>query len=225
MEWEMRREFFPGKRKIFFRELALLQGNLERGVFPPSNCYPVIKTVADYLFAFLFLTISFPFWLMIMAWIKLDSPGPLFFRQCRAGFRGMPFIMYKFRSMYSHVDPDAPTPLTPHDPRITPIGRIIRRFGLDEIPQLINVLRGEMSLVGPRPEMLFIVKRYNDIERKRLLVKPGLTGLWQIMGRKDKPIHEDLMLDLFYIKKQSFSWDMFILFETIPGILMSRIIW
>jgi lipopolysaccharide/colanic/teichoic acid biosynthesis glycosyltransferase len=82
-----------------------------------------------------------------------------------------------------------------------------------------------MSLVGPRPEMVFIVDRYNELEKKRLLVKPGLTGLWQIMGRKDKPIHEDLWLDLFYIKKQSISWDIFILFETIPSLLFSRIIW
>ena len=166
-----------------------------------------------------------PLWLMIMAWIKLDSPGPVFFKHRRSGIKGKPFMMYKFRSMYHDVEPDAPTPLAPHDPRITTIGRIIRRFGIDEMPQLINVLKGEMSLVGPRPEMLFIVDKYSEAEKKRLLVKPGITGLWQIIGRKDKPIHEDLMLDLFYIKRQSFSWDMFILFETIPSILMSRIIW
>lgn len=221
----MKKGIFPGKRISFFRELASLKNHNEAVFTPPPNYYLLIKTLGDYFFASILLIITFPFWLMIMAWIKLDSRGPAFFQQCRAGLKGIPFQMYKFRSMYREVSPDAPTPLTPHDPRITPIGRIIRRFGLDELPQLINILKGEMSLVGPRPEMLFIVTRYNDLEKKRLLVKPGLTGLWQIMGRKDKFIHEDLMLDLFYLKKRSLSWDIFILFETIPTILISRVIW
>ena len=221
----IKKGFFPGKRSVFFREIALLENNIQGKILPPSNYYRIIKTIWDYLFTFVFLTIFSPLWLMIMAWIKLDSPGPVFFKHRRSGIKGKPFMMYKFRSMYHDVEPDAPTPLAPHDPRITTIGRIIRRFGIDEMPQLINVLKGEMSLVGPRPEMLFILDKYSEAEKKRLLVKPGITGLWQIMGRKDKPIHEDLMLDLFYIKRQSFSWDMFILFETIPSILMSRIIW
>jgi len=221
----IRRGFFPGKRGIFFRELALLRNDVKGHIFPPSNGYRIIKAVGDCLFTFVFLTFFSPLWLMIMGWIKLDSHGPIFFRHWRSGINGKPFMMYKFRSMSYDVEPDAPTPNAPHDPRITTVGRIIRRFGIDEMPQLINVLRGEMSLVGPRPEMLFIVDRYSEVEKKRLLVKPGITGLWQIMGRKDKPIHEDLILDLLYIKKRSFSWDMFILFETIPSLLMSRIIW
>lgn len=221
----IRRGFFPGKRSEFFRELALLKNNQREDILPPAGFYPRIKGAADFIFTFLFLTFSAPLWLLIMLWIKLDTPGPVFFRHWRAGLRGKPFLMYKFRSMYRDAVPDALTPTVPHDSRITPIGKIIRRFGLDEIPQLINVLKGEMSLVGPRPEMLFIVQRYNEFEKKRLVVKPGITGLWQIIGRKDRPIHEDLLLDLFYIKRQSFSWDFFILFETIPSIIISRIIW
>lgn len=221
----IRRGFFPGKRNIFFRDLALLRNNIQGDIFPPSKYYPIIKAVGDYLLTFVFLTFLSPLLLIIVAWIKLDSPGPVFFSHRRTGIKGKPFMMYKFRSMSHGVEPHAPTPIVPHDSRITTIGRMIRRFGIDEMPQLINVLRGEMSLVGPRPEMLFIVDRYSELEKKRLLVKPGITGLWQIIGRKDKPIHEDLMLDLLYIKKQSFSWDMFILFETIPSLFMSRIIW
>lgn len=221
----IRKGLFPGKRAAFFRELALPRNGMQDDISLPCGYYSGIKTLADYFFAFIFLSLSWPLWLAVMAWIKLDTPGPIFFRHWRAGLKGRPFMMYKFRSMYQDVEADAPTPVVPHDPRITAVGRIIRRLGIDELPQLINVLRGEMSLVGPRPEMLFIVKRYNDMEKKRLFVKPGITGLWQIMGRKDRPIHEDIMLDLFYIRKQSMSWDMFILFETVPSIIMSRIIW
>lgn len=215
---------FPGRRDLFFRELAALKNNqMDFTPLPAHRLF--IKTLGDYFIASILFIMTFPLWLLIMIWIKLDTPGPVLFRQHRAGLKGKPFVIYKFRSMYREVQPEAPTPLTPQDLRITTVGRIIRRFGLDELPQLINVLKGEMSMVGPRPEMLFIVKGYNAIEKKRLLVKPGITGLWQIIGRKDKPIHDDLALDMFYIKKYSFSWDLFILFETLPSVVMSRIIW
>jgi len=190
-----------------------------------QHLYISFKSLIEPFLAAFFLLLSFPLWPMIISWIKLDSPGPIFFRHRRVGIKGKTFIMYKFRSMYQGVNPDALTPVVPHDSRITPIGRIIRRFCIDEIPQLINILKGEMSLVGPRPEMLFIVNRYSELEEKRLLVKPGLTGLWQIMGRKDKPIHDDLILDLYYLKHYSFSWDLFIIFQTLPFLFFPKVIW
>lgn len=190
-----------------------------------QRLYIWLKPIIDQFLAVSFLLLSFPLWLLVTIWIKLDNPGAVFFSHQRAGLRGKPFRIYKFRSMYQNVEPYAIAPVVPADPRITTVGRIIRRFGLDELPQLINVLKGEMSLVGTRPEMLFIVKKYSELEKKRLLVKPGITGLWQIMGRKDKPIHDDLILDLYYIQHYSFSWDLFILFQTIPSLFFSKIMW
>ena len=109
-----------------------------------------------------------------------------------------------------------------NDRRITRIGRLLRKFSLDELPQLINVLKGEMSLVGPRPEMPFIVKKYEDWQRRRLDVKPGITGLWQIIGRKNLLLHENLQYDFYYIRNQSLISDIAILLKTIPGILFGK---
>ena len=131
--------------------------------------------------------------------IRLTSPGPAMFRQLRVGHRGQLFFLYKFRSMYANSEAYAFSPRSGLDSRITPIGRFLRRTCFDEIPQLLNVLRGEMSLVGPRPEMPFIVDRYTGLQRKRLSVKPGITGLWQLSGDRGRLIHENLEYDLYYI--------------------------
>jgi len=182
----------------------------------------LIKLVMDYALAAIFLLLTLPLFVFIAVAIKLDTPGPVFFTQERVGLKGRKFNIYKFRTMYKDVDRFELSPLRPGDKRITPVGRILRRFSLDELPQLFNIIKGDMSLVGPRPEMAFIVEKYNDWERKRLDIKPGLTGLWQILGRKELPLHENLEYDFYYIKNQSLLLDIAILFKTIPVILFGK---
>jgi lipopolysaccharide/colanic/teichoic acid biosynthesis glycosyltransferase len=114
------------------------------------------------------------------------------------------------------------TPITASDPRITRIGRLLRRSSLDESPQFINVLRGEMSIVGPRPAMSYIVDTYSDLQRKRLLVKPGITGLWQVMGRKDLPLYENPEYDYYYILNRSIMLDLFILCKTLHAVIKGK---
>ena len=164
--------------------------------------------------------------------IRLNSPGPILFRQQRAGLNGKPFTMLKFRSMVTDADQrkhelgvfnemTGPVFKVTNDPRVTRIGRIIRKFSLDEFPQLINVLRGEMSLVGPRPLPLDEVKRFDDLaHRRRLSVKPGITCLWQVSGRNNvKDFRDWVRLDLEYIDNWSLWLDFKILFRTIPVVL------
>jgi lipopolysaccharide/colanic/teichoic acid biosynthesis glycosyltransferase len=124
--------------------------------------------------------------------------------------------------MRTDADPYAVAPTDPDDSRITPSGRFLRRTSLDELPQLLNVLRGEMSMVGPRPEMPFIVEKYEPWQRRRLDVKPGITGLWQVIGRKNLPLHLNMEYDLYYIKNQSLLLDIEILLKTVPAVLMGR---
>lgn len=149
--------------------------------------------------------------LFISIWlIRRDSAGPVFFRQIRVGLNGLPFEMLKFRTMYSTDCEDAEAPETEQDPRVTRIGRLLRRYSLDELPNFINVLRGDMSVVGPRPEMPFIVAKYSDGDRERLRAKPGVTGLWQISYARQMAIHDNLDYDLYYIENQSFLLDLVI---------------
>lgn len=182
----------------------------------------LFKRCLDFTLSALVILVTFPFWLLIMAAIRLETDGPALFRQERVGKDGKLFHIFKFRTMFHDVAPFDYSPASPGDKRVTRVGRFLRRTSLDEFPQFINVLRGEMSLVGPRPEMPFIVAKYKDWERQRLQVKPGLTGLWQIMGRKDLPLHESLEFDFYYIKNQSLLLDLSILIKTIPIILGGR---
>ncbi len=147
--------------------------------------------------------------------VKLTSPGQPFFRQQRVGRNGVLFDMYKFRSMYSDSECYAYSPKSARDPRITPVGRFLRHTCIDELPQLVNVLRGEMSLVGPRPEMPFIVQQYEPIHRRRLAVKPGLTGLWQLSADRSSLIHENISYDLYYVRHCNFLMDVAILLHTL----------
>jgi lipopolysaccharide/colanic/teichoic acid biosynthesis glycosyltransferase len=138
--------------------------------------------------------------------IRLDCPGPVFFRQQRIGLGGRPFTIYKFRTMFA----DAPgysykVPIS--DGRITRVGRWLRRSGLDELPQLLNVVRGEMSLIGPRPEQPFIVDQFEPWQHTRHEVKPGITGWWQIHHRDDVPLHLNLEYDMYYLAHLSFLLD------------------
>jgi lipopolysaccharide/colanic/teichoic acid biosynthesis glycosyltransferase len=124
--------------------------------------------------------------------------------------------------MYSETDAYARSPKSPADSRITRLGRFLRKFSLDELPQLINIVVGDMSIVGPRPEMPFIVAKYKEWEKKRLSVKPGLTGLWQVIGRKDLPLEENIQYDFYYIRNRSLILDISIIMRTLPAILSRR---
>jgi exopolysaccharide biosynthesis polyprenyl glycosylphosphotransferase len=177
--------------------------------------YDFAKRMGDIVGSLLLLVLGSPLFFLLALLTAIDSPGPIFFRQDRIGHRGKPFRMYKFRTMHS----DAPTyeysPSVSSDPRITRFGRFLRRTSLDELPQLLNVLQGSMSLVGPRPEMPFIVERYTETHRQRLRVKPGLTGLWQLSGDRAFQIHENIEYDLYYIQHQNFFMDFAILLHTL----------
>jgi len=178
-----------------------------------------MKRSCDVVGALLFLTILLPLGLMVAILIKLDSSGPVFFRHRRIGRDGKHFVLWKFRSMRTDVPQYGISPRSTADERLTRIGRLIRRLSIDELPQLINVLRGDMSLVGPRPEMPFIVDGYRPLERERLATKPGLTGLWQISPARAFPIHENLQYDLHYINNQNLLLDCAIVLRTIAAVV------
>lgn len=188
----------------------------------PTAIYRMVKRTMDLAVGAAGLIISSPLWLGIAWAIKSDSPGPVIIRQTRVGKDGRTFTLYKFRTMLAETAAYALAPQSDGDRRITRIGRLLRRTSLDELPQLLNVVRGEMSLVGPRPEMPFIVERYEEWQKRRLAVKPGLTGLWQILGRKDLPLHENLEYDFYYVNNQSLLLDLEILARTIPQIIFGK---
>lgn len=166
--------------------------------------------------------------------IRLTSPGPVFFRQKRAGRNGVPFTMYKLRTMYNGADddkvlfrslnslPTGPCFKMKNDPRVTRIGRWLRRASIDELPQFWNVIRGDMSLVGPRPLPLDEVRVDTPDQRLRLSIKPGITCLWQISGRTEIPYHEWLALDAWYVRNRSALLDLQILIKTVPAVLSAR---
>ena len=199
---------------------------------PEASWQGAAKQLLDTVGALVLLIVFFFPLVVIGILIRLTSPGPVLFRQLRSGLNGKPFMMYKFRSMATDAEQrkhelavlnemDGPVFKVTNDPRITPIGRWLRRFSLDEFPQLINVLRGEMSLVGPRPLPVDEVRRFDDLaHRRRLSVKPGLTCLWQVSGRNNVSSFKDwVRLDLEYIDNWSIWLDLKILLRTIPIVL------
>ncbi len=177
------------------------------------------KRLLDLSLGGLLLLALGPIFLLATFLIKRDSKGPVFYRQVRIGKLGRPFRMFKFRTMYTHLSGDAVAPKDHLDPRITPVGRFLRRYSLDEVPQLFNVLTGEMSLVGPRPEMPFIVEQYGPLQRERLRAKPGITGLWQISYARTEAIHQNLDYDIYYVENRSFLLDLVILFLTVFAVV------
>lgn len=177
------------------------------------------KRALDIVVSLLVLTLGAPLFLIPALLIKRESPGPVFFLQTRVGRDGKPFRMIKFRTMHMSMSGDAPKPRSARDPRVTRIGRWLRRYSLDELPQVLNVLRGEMSIVGPRPEMPFIVDSYGPLERERLRAKPGLTGLWQISYARGEAIHENLDYDIYYIEHQSLLLDVVIIALTLFAVV------
>jgi exopolysaccharide biosynthesis polyprenyl glycosylphosphotransferase len=184
--------------------------------------YEPIKRILDALGAAVLLALCAPLCAWVALRIALDSSGPILFRQQRVGRHGREFAIWKFRTMQVDVDPYEEAPHAADDPRVTRCGAWLRRSSLDELPQLWNVLRGDMSLVGPRPEMPFIVATYADWQRRRLTVKPGITGLWQILGRKDLPMHDNLQYDFYYIHNRSLLFDLSILIRTVLAVGSKR---
>lgn len=192
-----------------------------------------IKRAIDIGLIALSAPFSLPLVALIALIIRLDSRGPAFFRQTRIGKHGKPFTCYKFRTMIPDAEQqkaelaslneaDGPLFKIRHDPRITRVGQYLRRTSLDELPQLWNVLRGEMSLVGPRPGLPEEVQQYENWHRRRLEVTPGLTGLWQVLGRSDTSFEEMVRLDIYYAENWSIGMDIRILLRTIPTVLLGR---
>ena len=177
--------------------------------------YSHFKRLFDICMALTCLSLFSPIITVIALAIKIDSKGPVIFKHKRVGINGKLFDIFKFRSMTTETDPYSVNPTDQSDTRITKTGRFLRKTSLDELPQLINVLKGDMSLVGPRPEMPFIVEQYNEIHKERLKVLPGITGLWQLSGDRARAIHENMDYDLYYIRNKSFSLDIAILIETL----------
>ena len=189
------------------------------GEKPTFVLTPYLKRTFDIIAALTIGILSSPIWIVSAILIRLDSPGSVLFVHERVGKNGKRFKLYKFRSMSRGSDPYAVTPRQQTDPRITKIGRFIRRTSIDEIPQIINILLGDMSMVGPRPEMPFIVEGYDELQKLRLSVKPGLTGVWQISADRANPIHENIDYDLYYLENQSFWLDLAILLKTLSSVV------
>lgn len=193
----------------------------------------VVKRVFDLVGAVLLTILLSPLLLIAAVLVKLDSKGPVIFRQLRVGENCRPFYVYKFRSMVANAEERLEEVMIEtedgqvihkvrDDPRVTRVGRVLRRISLDELPQLFNVIKGEMSLVGPRPELPFLVDRYEPWQRKRFAVPPGMTGWWQIRGRSDRPMHLHVEDDLFYIQNYSLLLDLQILWKTLGVVLRRR---
>lgn len=180
----------------------------------------VIKRIFDLLSSVALLVGLLPVLLVIAVIIKLDSPGPVLFSQERVGRKGKPFKLYKFRSMVDGaVNKGAGILIENNDPRITRIGSFLRKTSLDEIPQLINIIKGEMSVIGPRPTLQYQVEKYNDRQRKRLDMKPGLTGWAQVNGRNSLTWPQRIELDVWYVEHWSLMLDIRIFFKTFKVLL------
>lgn len=224
--------------------MSLLRGGRDTPVSRPqpvrgvSRAIPVGrgKRCMDLILAAIGMALALPLLLLIYAWVRLTSPGPGLFRQVRVGAGQREFVMYKFRTMRTDADPQVHREYVrrlmagevepvdglyklDHDIRITRVGRFLRRTSLDELPQLLNVLRGDMSLVGPRPVLQFEVALFPEWAASRFLVKPGLTGLWQVSGRSKLTMLQGLQFDLEYVARRNFRLDLIILLRTIPAVV------
>jgi exopolysaccharide biosynthesis polyprenyl glycosylphosphotransferase len=193
----------------------------------------ILKRVLDVTFASAMLVVASPALLAIALLVRLTSNGPVLFRQERVGVEGRTFMMCKFRTMvvgaedlrhqlHAHNEADGLLFKMRVDPRVTRLGRWLRRFAIDELPQLLNVVKGEMSLVGPRPALPSEMLNYDERSRGRLRVKPGLTGLWQVNGRHELVFEDYMRYDLFYVENWSVVMDLYILAKTIPALIAAR---
>jgi len=183
------------------------------------------KRVIDIFVSLPAAVILLPLFVVMVAAIKLSSRGPAIFRQERAGKGGKPFVFYKFRTMKLDVEPFGPSPKSGDDPRLTKVGKFLREYSLDELPQLFNVLKGDMSVVGPRPLYISQMAEWDERQKKRLLVKPGLTGLAQISGRGELTREEKLDLDVRYVETTCFRLDMKIILATVGQVFRRKSIY
>jgi exopolysaccharide biosynthesis polyprenyl glycosylphosphotransferase len=198
-----------------------------------SRLYAAMKRLTDIIVALLLLALFLPIIPVVAILIQLDSPGPILFKQRRVGKNGKIFNFYKFRSMVSGAENvigslrplsgvDGPVFKIRNDPRITRVGRFLRRSSLDELPQLINVLAGDMSIVGPRPNLPSEVSQYVPWQKRRLDVTPGITCFWQIAGRSHIGFQEWMRLDLEYVRKRSYVTDLKIMLKTVPAVIARK---
>lgn len=192
--------------------------------------YRYVKRFFDIVISLVMLLFAAPFMLVAALLVKFTSPGPVIFKQVRVGMGGRLFWCYKFRSMCADAEKrketlmhlnetDGPVFKIKNDPRVTPVGRILRKLSIDELPQLFNVLKGDMSIVGPRPPLPSEVEKYGSRERGRLAVRPGLTCLWQVSGRSSIGFDRWMELDLLYIETMSLTNDIKIVLKTVPAVL------
>ena len=222
----LRGKALPSERFVQLADLPILEYN----TWDPSRSSLLLRRLFDFGVALVGLIVFAPIAAIIAIAIKIDSPGPVLFSQIRAGLDGRPFRMYKLRTM--NVDAEAnldklvdideldePVFKLKDDPRVTRVGALLRRFSIDEVPQLINVLAGEMSIVGPRPEQVELVERYTEDERVRLSVKPGVTGPMQVFGRGELTFSERLAVEIQYIENPSLGQDLRILIHTLPAVI------
>lgn len=200
---------------------------------PDPWTYRIGKRLFDVVFALCGLALLLPLLPFVITLIKLDSPGPVVFAQRRVGRGGRPFTCYKFRSMIQAAESmkselanlneaSGPAFKIRDDPRITRVGAFLRRSSLDEVPQLLNILRGQMSIVGPRPQIPAEVELYEPWHRRRLEVKPGITCLWQIAGRSHIGFDEWMRLDLDYLRRRSLKLDLWIVLHTLPAVIARK---
>jgi exopolysaccharide biosynthesis polyprenyl glycosylphosphotransferase len=199
-----------------------------------SVCNTLAKRVVDIVFSATALLLLSPFLVVVALFIRLDSKGPALFSQTRVGKRGKEFQFWKFRSMYLDAEQRKAALMKKNemqggitfkmknDPRITGVGKFIRKYSIDELPQLWNVLIGDMSLVGPRPPLPKEVAQYTPYQRRRLEVTPGITCVWQVSGRSDISFAQQVKMDLEYIDNQSFLYDIALLLRTVPAVLGAR---
>jgi len=199
-----------------------------------SICNTLAKRVVDIVFSATALLLLSPFLVVVALFIRLYSKGSVLFSQARVGKQGKEFLFWKFRSMYIDAEERKAALMKKNemqggvlfkmknDPRITRVGKFIRKYSIDELPQLWNVLIGDMSLVGPRPPLPKEVAQYTPYQRRRLEVTPGITGVWQVSGRSDIPFAQQVKMDLEYIDNQSFWYDMVLLHKTVPAVLGAR---
>ncbi len=187
--------------------------------------YRFLKKLFDFLLALIAIIILLPVFLLVIILIRISSRGAAIFKQMRAGKDGKPFTFYKFRTMKMEVNPFGPSPKSGQDPRLTKIGIFLRKSSLDELPQLFNVIKGDMSLVGPRPLYIAQMAEWDDEQKKRLLVKPGMTGLAQIRGRGELTIEQKLAFDVEYVRNISFLLDLKIILITVLQVFTGKSIY
>ena len=233
---DSRLDSFPPTGYVDIRPLTLIRGGgsvTPRAISSPGAQTQAAQRILDVVFSLLLLLLLCPVFGLIALSIKWDSPGTILFKQKRVGKHGGEFWFYKFRSMISdaeakrhlleeHNERSGPVFKIKNDPRVTRVGQFLRKYSLDELPQIINVLKGDMSLVGPRPALPAETETYTPHEQQRLLCTPGVTGLWQVSGRATVSFERSIELDLYYVEHQSLRLYLRILLMTIPAVLRAE---